>query len=45
MKTTLIFPSAILAMSLAASLVYAAHSDVKRAVYWAAAAAIAWSVM
>ena len=35
-----LFPSILIALSLAAALVYGAHGDVRHAIYWLAAATL-----
>lgn len=39
-----IFPSVLIALDLAAALVYAAHSDWRRLIYWTAAAVLTATV-
>ena len=40
MRTTMIFPTVLIALDVGAATVYAACGDLKRAVYWCAAATL-----
>ena len=44
MRTTQILPTILMAIDLGAGIVYAFHGDLRRAVYWAAAATLTASV-
>ena len=41
---TKLFPAILIALDLAAAAVYAAHGDVRRMIYWAAAATLTATV-
>jgi Cdc6-like AAA superfamily ATPase len=43
-KTTQILPLALMAIDIAAGVVYACHGDVRRAIYWLAAATLTATV-
>lgn len=44
MRTEQIFPSILIALDVAAALVYAAHGDWRRLIYWLAAATLTATV-
>ena len=44
MRSTQIFPTILIALDVAAALVYAAHGDWRRLVYWLAAATLTATV-
>ena len=44
MRSTLIFPTLLIALDLAAALVYACHGDFRRLTYWTAAAVLTATV-
>lgn len=44
MRSTLIFPTLLIALDVAAALVYAAHGDWRRLIYWLAAATLTATV-
>ena len=44
MKATMIFPTVLIALDIGAAIVYAVGGDLKRAVYWFAAATLTATV-
>lgn len=44
MRSEQILPAVLIAIDLGAGVVYACQNDPKRAVYWAAAAVLTWTV-